>query len=271
MKKFLGICLFALSAFNVAQAHEDNLRLYTLDCGDIAVADMDGFSSAGDYAKTSAKLGNTCYLIRHKNGDLLWDTGLPASLVNAKPMVNGVFSLSMQKTLVEQLKDIKVTPSDIEYLSLSHSHFDHVGQASSFASATWLVSDKEQKSMFANEKSSAQFSAFKDFKRKTFTGDYDVFGDGSVIILDLAGHTAGHSALQVNLKNTGTVLLSGDLYHQAKSRELKRVPRFNHDEKTTLKSMARFEKIAKETSARVVIQHETADIKKLPKLPKYLD
>jgi len=49
------------------------------------------------------------------------------------------------------------------------------------------------------------------------------------------------------------------------------VPRFNHDEAATLKSMAVFEAIAKKTAARVVIQHERADIDKLPKLPNYLD
>jgi len=65
--------------------------------------------------------------------------------------------------------------------------------------------------------------------------------------------------------------LLGWYYHQTKSRQLKRVPRFNHDEAATLKSMAVFEAIAKKTAARVVIQHERADIDKLPKLPNYLD
>jgi len=214
MKKFIGVCLLTLGALNMVQvqAQEEKLKLYTLDCGDITVSDLDGFSSAGDYAKTSAKLGNTCYLIRHKNGDLMWDSGLPASLVGAEPMVNGVFTLSIKQSLVAQLKTIDITPSDIEYFSISHSHFDHIGQAPTFASATWLVSDKEEQAMFGDEKSAKQFVGFKDFKRQTFNGDHDVFGDGSVIILDLAGHTEGHSALQVNLKNSGTVLLSGDLY-----------------------------------------------------------
>jgi hypothetical protein len=42
-------------------------------------------------------------------------------------------------------------------------------------------------------------------------GDHDVFGDGSVIILNMPGHTPGHRSLLVRLKETGNVLLTGDL------------------------------------------------------------
>jgi glyoxylase-like metal-dependent hydrolase (beta-lactamase superfamily II) len=274
MKKIVTACLMALSFTAAVQAHEttvETTRIYTMDCGDIAVSDMDVFSSSGDYAKTKALLGNTCYLIRHKKGDLIWDTGLPADLVGKDPMTNGVFTVSLKRSVVAQLDDIHMIPSEIEYVSISHSHFDHIGQIADFKESVWLISDKEEKAINADKKLSPVLEGFTRKNRKIFTGDYDVFGDGSVMILDMPGHTAGHTVLKVELEKTGTVLLSGDMYHQAKSRELKRVPRFNHDEKVTRKSMERFEKIAKETSAKVILQHEKMDIKKLPKLPEYLE
>ncbi|WP_286270600.1 N-acyl homoserine lactonase family protein [Thalassotalea hakodatensis] len=247
------------------------LKLYTFDCGTIKVSNMDVFSTSGDYKDQQATFTDSCYLIRHEKGDLMWDTGLPASLIGKEPMVNGVFTLSLKKSLVEQLAEINLSPTDIEYLSLSHSHFDHVGQASTFKDATWLTSQAELEHIASADDLKALHTDLSKLKRKTFTQDYDVFGDGSVMILNVPGHTVGHTALQVNLANTGTVLLSGDLYHQAKSRHLKRVPRFNVDEPQTRESFKKFENIASAKDAKVIIQHEAKHVSKLPNIPQYLD
>jgi N-acyl homoserine lactone hydrolase len=73
-------------------------------------------------------------LVRHKKGDLLWDTGLPGDLAAQKPSVSGNFTLSMGKTLVTQLLEIGLKPADIEFVTVSHAHFDHIGQVGSFPS-----------------------------------------------------------------------------------------------------------------------------------------
>ncbi len=266
--------LIVLSIIGTAQAKSEvdaQLKLYIFDCGTIGVSNMDVFSTSGDYADTKETLTNSCFLIRHQQGDLLWDTGLSADLVNSEAMVNGVFTLSMNKTLAEQLKEIGLTTQDIEFVSISHSHFDHTGQAPLFTAATWLVHEQEAKAMFSTEESKKANSGFNKLKRQSFTGDLDVFGDGSVVILDMPGHTQGHTALQLVLPKTGPVLLSGDLYHQTKSRELKRVPRFNVDEPQTRKSFERFEAIAAKLGAKVIIQHEKKQMDTLVKSPQFLE
>ena len=60
--------------------------------------------------------------------------------------------------------------------------------------------------------------------------DFDVFGDGTVIIKSAPGHTPFHQVLYVKLAKTGGVVLSGDLYHYAAARELKRLPTFDVDQ-----------------------------------------
>ncbi|MCJ8319258.1 MAG: N-acyl homoserine lactonase family protein [Colwellia sp.] len=271
MKKMIHL-LFAgiLASTSALAGATDKLKLYTIDCGVIKVSDMDVFSSSGDYAKQKATLASTCFLISHPAGNLLWDTGLPGSLINEEPAVNGVFTLSLDKTIITQLAEIDLTANDINFVSISHSHFDHVGQISSFPTATWLVNNKEKNAMFASDELKVQNAGFNGLKQKTFDGDYDVFGDGSVKILAMPGHTKGHTVLQLMLEDTGPVLISGDLYHQAKSRALKRVPRFNVDEPETRKSFDHFEKTVKELNAKVIIQHERNDVEKLPELPSFL-
>jgi len=160
--------------------------------------------------------------------------------------------------------------TDIEFMSVSHSHFDHTGQASLFPDVNWLVHQDELDYMLSTEESKVQNASFLGLNKTTFSGNYDVFGDGSVVILESPGHTPGHTVLQVNLPESGPMLLTGDLYHRTESRVLQLVPRFNSDESRTRESMAAFEMLAIQLGARVIIQHEPADIAALPKLPAFL-
>lgn len=239
--------------------------------------DLSLFARGGEFDGKTNQAADACFLVRHPNGDLLWDTGLPSAIAEQKDgLTNGPYVLKVPVTLADQLQEIDVTAEDIDYLSISHSHFDHTGNMNDYAGATWLVHENEYNALFneqtaANPQAMASYNKLADSEKVMFTEDHDVFGDGSVTILALPGHTPGHTALRVRLKNAGTVMLSGDLYHLTESRELRTIPTFNTDVDQTLASMDRFEAIAKQEKARVVIQHEMDDVSKMPALPGYLD
>lgn len=253
------------------------VRLYALECGRIAIQDLASFSSNGAYAGRQHNVVVSCFLIRHPDGDLMWDAGLPDAL-NAQPdgATSGPFHLTVPTTLESQLAEIGATPEDIEFFSVSHSHFDHVGNAGMFVSSTFLVDSDERTHMFRDEaRADAEtfglVAPLEGAETVEFDGDYDVFGDGSAMIIATPGHTPGHTSLLVNLENAGPVLLSGDLYHLIESREKRIVPSFNTDEAQTLESMDKFEALAEETDARVVIQHSEEHFDALPTPPEYLD
>src|SRR5262247_2898953 len=107
----------------LAQAPKPGIeRMYVLYCGDIALTDMGRFSPG--YSGPGA-LSSTCYLIKHAQGWLLWDSGLPdeiASIPEGRRSPAGVWHV--KKTLGSQLAEIGVKPADIRYLALSHSHND---------------------------------------------------------------------------------------------------------------------------------------------------
>lgn len=271
---------------NAARKGVDALEMYMLDCGKIEISDLDGFSSAGDYAGQEDVFTDTCWLLRHPKGDFLWDLGLPTGLAGGGIQQTGVFSLSMERTLSDQLAEIGLFANDIEMISISHSHFDHSGQADQFQGAKWIVHADEYAAMFpvdadheegeeephegedhTDASGTDPFPDFAALKRAEFSGEYDVFQDGSVVIIPTPGHTPGHTSLFVNLPKLGPILLTGDLYHRRESRALKRVPRFNSNEAQTLASMDAFEARAAKTSARIIIQHEPDDVADLPKSP----
>jgi glyoxylase-like metal-dependent hydrolase (beta-lactamase superfamily II) len=254
-------------AAEVAEAPALNVNV--LNCGTIAISDLDAFSSAGDYAGLADEFTNTCYLVNHPDGRrLLWDTGLPGILAEAGPTTQAIFTVSLDATITDQLAELGLTPADITYVSISHSHFDHIGQIDQVQGATWLVHQSELDVIIPPDGSAPQvdadqaalFQAFGGLQREAFTGEKDVFGDGSVIIFETPGHTPGHTSLQLTMPESGPILLTGDLYHRSESRPLSRVPRFNFNEEQTLASMAAFEERAQRLGAKVIIQHEPADI-----------
>ncbi len=255
-----------------------SIHLYTIDCGRIEVSNMAPFSDTGEYEGKAGKVTAPCFLIRHPKGNLLWDTGLGDGLAKQeKGIDNGPFHLHLEKTLAAQLADIKITPADINFVSFSHLHFDHTGNANEYAGAntTWLLSKAELD--WANQTPTpfgvnpASITAAKTVKMVSVDGDKDVFEDGTVKILAAPGHTPGHKVLMLKLKKAGTVILSGDLYHTVENRKQKRLPVFNTDRADTLASMDRIERIVKLNKARFVIQHAPESFDSMPKFPAYLD
>lgn len=118
----------------------------------------------------------------------------------------------------------------------------------------------------ANAKGFAEWITEKR-KVEPLTGDKDVYGDGSVMVLRTPGHTPGHSILLVRLKERGPVLLSGDAVHFIENYTGFGVPGFNFDRAQTVASIQRMQEIQKNLKATLIIQHDPRDIDKLPAFP----
>ena len=254
-----------------------DIRLYTLDGGTVQVNNLELFAQDSVYRGKSSEFADAYYVIQHPKGILMWDAGLSEALVPMEAPYtspDGNFTVSRSDSLSNQLKQIGLTPSDIDFLALSHTHFDHSGHAEALPEATWIVQDSEYDWVMSKEIREQQpdmYNAVNDLKQiRKISGDFDVFGDGTVVIKYLPGHTPGHCALFLDLPETGPLLLSGDLYHLSLNRLHKRVPIFNTDVKQTLASMDAFEAFAETTGARVVLQHSKEDFEKMPKTPNYL-
>ena len=152
MTRPLLICAL-LSWSLAAAAGSTTLRVHVLACGQVNVLELGVFSDGGEYDGQQGKLGVTCYLIRHPQGDLLWDAGLPDALAEQPDgHTSGAFNVKVPRTLASQLEALDIAPADIEYLALSHSHFDHAGNANVFAKSTWVSDPAEREWMFSPEK-----------------------------------------------------------------------------------------------------------------------
>lgn len=282
-RKFIRALLPVLLALCSTHGNADNAasgvqRMYVLNCGESETKDVSMWSPGVDVGKPR-EFSDSCYLIRHAKGLLLWESGVSdaiAAMPDGLTVGNGMLTLHVRKTLQSQLQELDIAPADITHLGFSHFHGDHVGNANLFASATLYIQQAEYDAAFGPDAAKSGFNAalydkLRDSDKVKLSGDYDMFGDGSVMIYSTPGHTPGHQSLLVRLAKTGPVLLSGDAVHFRENWEHRRVPARNFNKQQTLASMEKLAAILAREHATLWINHDKAQTDTLPHAPEYLE
>jgi N-acyl homoserine lactone hydrolase len=289
-----ALVLLMLSATGVLAAQAPTLkkasppkmvRLYVFDCGMLTIS-TEGVTR---YHVTPSEVGESrmpvpCFLVAHPKGTLMWDVGvIPDATVEkqaasggARYDVNATAAALVKRTLKGQLAEIGYSPSDITYVSISHAHKDHTANLNLFASSTWLVRPPEREFMWKPGNERVEPTFYNQLERSKSIAldkdEYDVFGDGTVVIKAAPGHTPGHQVLILRLASTGRVMLAGDLYHYPPERTLRRPPPDNEfNVQQSAASRAMIEEYLTKTRTTIWIQHDFATIEKLKKSPVYYE
>lgn len=245
-------------------------RLYILNCGEGIAGDISRWSPGVDVGK-SVPMSDNCYLMHHGQDWLLWDTGVTdavAAMPNGQaPSDPRAIHWYKPRTLAVELDAVGVKPSDIKYLAISHTHPDHIGNVEMFPGALLLVQKAEYE--WPNPLGVGRFKPEHPVKK--LEGDYDIFGDGSAIIISTPGHTPGHQSLLVKLQKTGAIVLSGDAIHFRSNWDNRRVPSINFDKDKTLASMQRIAEVLEKEKAQLWINHDKAQRDTLKMAPAFYD
>ena len=238
------------------------IQLWRLDCGRLEE------NSDRPWAWQKVPTPTPCYLVAHGSRYLLWDAGVSRrALGNAHP------TIKLDRTISDDLARIGVTPEQVEFVGISHYHGDHTGQATQFPKAKLLIGAGDFAALRQSPPpggaapphiqpwldGTAPVEALRD--------DYDVFGDGRVVVLMTPGHTPGHSALLVKLAS-GPVILAGDLWFSHADALRGTMPDFNTSRAETVASRERVSRLAEKLDAVIILQHEPADVAKLPPFPQ---
>jgi len=263
MKKNLVLLASVFTVVSAWAQAPAEVTLTRLDCGN-GFNDQRRFSDSFAYTNPKVPFTFSCYVIKHGSDYMVWDTGyLPGSTPSAT-----------NKPITELLGQMNVNPDQVKFVGISHFHADHTGQLAPFANATLLIGKGDWDGVNSNPPmGGANVAGFKEWmgttsrKVKPLTADEDVFGDGSVVVFRTPGHTPGHSAVLVRLKEKGPVVLLGDAAHFHENYESNGVPGFNFDRAQTIASLERIKAIERNLKATVIIQHDPRDVGKLPAFP----
>jgi glyoxylase-like metal-dependent hydrolase (beta-lactamase superfamily II) len=125
--------------------------------------------------------------------------------------------------LADQMVTAGLDPGNVKKIVLSHVHFDHTGGIRDFPNATVMVSAAEKAWVvggvrpmdFVDTEPLAGIAGWQtiDFQNDkplaTLLAAHDIVGDGSILAIDLSGHTPGSTGLLVKTADA-PVLMTGD-------------------------------------------------------------
>jgi N-acyl homoserine lactone hydrolase len=212
-------------------------------------------------------------LIRHGQGNLLFDTGCHPSVVEHGEERWGALMKVMtpimrpEDTLLPSLADVGLRPEDIDIVVNSHFHPDHCGCNEFFKNATVIAHVQEI------EAANAPGAEIKGYLRadwdhgqpmEAITGEKDVFGDGRLVLVPLPGHTPGTIGAMVNLDRDGAFLLASDAVSLRHNLDTDTVPRNTWNADALLKSFAEV-RLMERSNAAVICGHDDAQWRTLRK------
>lgn len=195
----------------------------------------------------------SCYLIEHPKGKILIDTGWDSKYIHEKPhrfggLLNGISTpvIKEGESVDYKLSEYNLRAQDLDYVFFSHMDFDHTSGLRLVRDAKRIMAAREEledseKYFFRYVKTNWNFTNVAPFEYEN-TGigpvgkSYDVFGDGSVVLVNTPGHTYGMFSAVIS-GGGKYVVLAGDSVYTQRSIKEKLSPGFTVNAKLAEKSL----------------------------------
>jgi N-acyl homoserine lactone hydrolase len=210
------------------------------------------------------------FLLRHPEGDVIVDGGNPLAVARDSRAHWGgladIFEVHMAEDqhCAAQLTRLGVDPGSVTYVVQTHLHIDHTGALGHFPNASVIVHERELEAARSAESPEASGYVRADYERpelrwEPVEGERDLFGDGTIRLLESPGHSAGHMSLLLQLNDTGPMLLTADASDNRDMWEGRAHPRALHSKDEANRSMQKLRDLAADTGAVVVFGHDPED------------
>ncbi len=241
------------------------LELFLFDSGTLALGDVE--------------VPVPFYLLRHPQGGVVVDGGNPLAVARDPRGHWGeladifVVHMTEEQHCAAQLARFGIDPDRVAYVVQTHLHIDHTGALGHFPNATVIVHERELEAARTAESPESTGYIRADYERpelrwQTIGGERDLFGDGSVRLIETPGHSAGHMSLLLQLDHTGPMLLTADALDNRDQWEGRAHPRSLHSREEANRSMERLRALAAETGALVVFGHDPENWAQLAHAPE---
>lgn len=230
------------------------------------------------------------FLLEHPTaGRVLIDTGLPAAVAHDSKAALGWLGNRMYAVRAEEseplparLRELGIPRGGINVVVMTHLHFDHAGALSEISDCTVVVGKEEWRSAHGSKPAlrgylPRQFDLAHDFRLvdfdhssinsfATFGRAFDLFGDGSVVLVSTPGHTSGHMSVIVRLRDR-ECLIAGDAIYTRRALEQSDPPLVLADEHNYRRSVREIRAYTQMTPQALVIPgHDTEFLKSLDEL-----
>lgn len=241
--------------------------MYIMRVGRIEMPDVNGMLP-GTREHGPASIPAYCYLLEHDKGRVLVDTGLANE---------GLGVVREGEDVVSQLAGLGLTPSDIDYVVLTHMHLDHAAYMSAFPEATFVVRHEELKMAWWPDHFEGGYVLEQYAKTREFNfiepaddEELDLFGDGSVRLLDTRGHSRGHQSVLVTLERDGRFVIAGDAAYFSRNLEEWILPGICTSSLDAERSIARLRHL-RDCGWKLLFGHDEGQEQELRIVPAYYE
>lgn len=174
------------------------------------------------------------YLIEHSNGFVAFDTGVNLDLIRDMRSYLGPHAQDWKiyvrpdDDVRSQLGKIGVDIKDVKTVVLSHLHYDHAGGMNLFENAVFLV-QRDEWDFALNPPNVQQNSYVRSeydvpaVRLRLIGGEFDIFGDGTLILVPTPGHTKGHQSLLI-AGRASSYILAADAAYVPDLEDISRLP-----------------------------------------------
>ena len=268
----------SLNGWQQPYSGEPGLRVHVFDTGTLTL--VEAVTYAGGSWSAPESLEALAFVIEHPlHGLIVFDTGLstrvrtdPESYVGWLGARLELFDIAEGQDLPTQMRAAGLKPEQVTRVVLSHLHFDHTGSVEAFPAATVVRAARER----AHGKPDSWLPDFvvpEDFDGvqhwqeidyeelpplATFLAHLDLLGDGSLLAVDLSGHTAGSQGLLVRTPRQ-PVLLTGDAVYVDKSWRFAARPIFAESPRLWWEQIWRIKKFAQLEPSLIVLPAHDVD------------
>jgi glyoxylase-like metal-dependent hydrolase (beta-lactamase superfamily II) len=167
------------------------------------------------------------WIVDHPKGLVVFDTGNNVAVIDncksywAPGLCDFLKPSQKREEVIDmQLEKLGYSVDQVKVVVTSHAHLDHIGNIEMFPKALHVIQKKELYQAWFPEKFQGRANPglfvmedldnAREFNFLELDGDYDLFGDGSVLILSTPGHTLGHQSMKVKLASGRSVILAAD-------------------------------------------------------------
>jgi len=218
------------------------------------------------------------YLIEHPKGLTLFDTGCaPQVAVDPRGYWGRIADYMKVKyspdlTVDSQIKALGYKLDDVKNVIVSHLHLDHSGGMSLFPHAQFFIMEGELPYAYWPRREARAAFILNDllptrrFNWRELSGDTDLFGDGSLVMLKTPGHTPGESSLMVNLAHRA-IVLTGDTIHIRRQLENCAPMATDWDQAMSSAAIRRLKEMQDRGEVRLLISHDPEDWAEFPHSP----
>jgi glyoxylase-like metal-dependent hydrolase (beta-lactamase superfamily II) len=205
------------------------------------------------------------YLVEHPQGNILFDSGAHPDLIEEPAKRLGAaaeaFEVVMREgdDIVSQLATVGISPGEVQHVAHSHLHYDHAGGVESFPHAIFYVQERELQFAYWPPVYQREIYLKADFDHdvawKELEGEYDIFGDGRVILFPTPGHSAGHQSMLVRLESRSIILVA-DAAYGPRNMEENALPSLLWSPDAMVSSWRRIEELQRRENAELIFTHD---------------